>query len=295
MKLRTVGMLTTLSILWTADFALAGTQIGILKRDTKAAAGMCVATVGTVAAANQILSRNGITVEGATSAQKIAVARAVQQMEKLAGGSFRPVRGAKIQILKEGGCGDQGRTRAGWITFRQGCGSLESVGYYAHELGHLVGNSGFYAGYKSTVPARERCAFSRYSMKDYTKARARNEEFAEAFGAFVTHPELLLQGNSGCRKAYQYFDSKVFPGGAKAACNGRSTETRVAATDEQPVARDRARPERPADLAPPDRKKRRTVARHTASDCQPGALPKTNNLRAISDFNNRLNDFGSPN
>lgn len=197
----------------------AGPGVRILKADPIASSGVCTPTVDS-GTASGILRRFDIELENGTTAQRVALARGLRQIEKMAGGRYRPSEGAIFRILKARGCAQQTGTV---ILLRQGCGSLQSVAYYMHELGHYVGNydrGELYGQYKRTI--RSRCRVTRYAMKDWTKARARNEEFAEVFAAFLTHPNLL---NKSCPSAFAFFRDKVFREGEKAGCDkGKSAE-----------------------------------------------------------------------
>ena len=97
---------------------------------------------------------------------------------------------------------------------------IDSPGYFAHEIGHLLGNNNaarLYSGYK----AGPLCNLSTYSHTNWATSTYRNEEFAESFAAFVTHPDLLTQ-SPACQRALRYFQSQ-FPHENQSTCQERIT------------------------------------------------------------------------
>ncbi len=84
--------------------------------------------------------------------------------------------------------------------------------YMVHELGHFVGHSDSnYQKYNSFVS--EVCQMTVYCTHriahgfENVPHKNRNEEFAEAFAAYIVKPSLLL---NACPKAYEFFENKIF-------------------------------------------------------------------------------------
>lgn len=182
----------------------------------KAARGSCLAPVRSSREANAILNRNGVYVSSKThSAHRVSTAVSVQQIEILSGGSDRYLRGLRVTFPKQR---RYSRYLFGSRTVQMGRNHRNgNVAHIAHEIGHHVGNLGLYGPYKRQVPI---CALTRYAGKNYSKASARNEEFAEVFAAFVTHPDLLKNSrSSACRAAYRFLSEKFPLAKNFAVCN----------------------------------------------------------------------------
>ena len=168
--------------------------------------------------ADAVLNSYNFTLSGPVSQrEKIAVARIFKHLEYLFGGKLPPFKNyaikasAWLDILA--------RQRPDGIHIRSG--NLETYGLVVHELGHRVGNSMLmskrtaYQAYNAHVPYK--CYTSTYSQVSYS-AGSRNEEFAEAFSAYVTAPHLLLQGSSACQTAYKFFRQRLFHAGKASNC-----------------------------------------------------------------------------
>lgn len=220
-----------LQVAMTAAAAPISPRVGIVKMEPLAASGTCTPKTDADKAQN-VLKRFDIDIVNGTETNKLALSRGLLEIEKLAGGRFRPAEGAIFKILPQQGCAQQlGKT----IVLRHGCGSLDSVAYYVHELGHYIGNNDrakLYGEYKKTVTPR--CAVSNYSLKDWTAARARNEEFAEVIAAFVTNPSLLLKSGPSCVKAYNFFRDHVFDKGELVGCDQNKPTAVAAKPDAKP-------------------------------------------------------------
>lgn len=104
-----------------------------------------------------------------------------------------------------------------------------SVAQYVHEWSHLIGNSQMPGGgqvYSQFLKAiggkvwtedsksgQKGCLVSRYADN------RSNEHFAEVFTAFVTEPKLLKEmgkTNPVCKKAYDFFEKRMFNKGERA-------------------------------------------------------------------------------
>lgn len=210
----------------------AAPSIRLVKTEPKAASGACTPK-SNANLAHEVMKRFDLDIVNGKDSNKLALSRGLLEIEKLAGGRFRAAEGATFKILPESGCAQQlGKT----IVLRQGCGSLDSVAYYIHELGHYIGNNDrgkLYASYKASVTSR--CAVSRYAMTDWTKARARNEEFAEVIAAFVTNPDLLLKSGPSCVKAFNFFRDEVFDKGELASCKPDAVPSVAVAAKSEPT------------------------------------------------------------
>jgi len=158
--------------------------------------------------ADVILERHNIKIEGAVKTEeKAALARLIQGLEKLGPGNFKYHRGARF-IYRTGRLRSRFNGKA--IEINPGeqnihslrdksLGGTNNVGLHAHELGHFVGFKGLYPKYFAAVPDKNRCLVSQYAKTN------RNEEFAEAFAAFLMDPEHLKNGGGGCAQASRFF------------------------------------------------------------------------------------------
>lgn len=211
-------MMWTLALLFPVSIPVVSqaADLRIMKRDPNGQAGTCTGPL--LGSVDDVLKRNGVNTRNATTAQKTSLAKGIQQLERLAGGAFAPAKGAVFNFInKRGGVSNQGEM----INMRGGEERTANTAYLMHELGHRVGNSGYYSQYKGAV--RSPCIATHYCRKSYSRARYRNEEFAEAFSAFVTHPEILLNGSPSCKAAYDYFAQTVFKNGRQLASCGAAT------------------------------------------------------------------------
>jgi hypothetical protein len=237
------------------------------KSDSKAIQGVCVPPIKNTAA--EILSDAGVRPVDATVAEAKTLAKGIQQIERLAGGNFEPIRGAKMQFY-------DGRFRRGGFPFgrfngsfveihRAGSNSDTNLAHLMHELGHWVGSrDGLYDKYKEAVSP---CQYSSYAKFVNTGQSPRNEEFAEVFAAFITHPEILSKGSPNCQRAYNFFAMEVFATGKKfARCSSdelpsaddlTSKDKPIAVTPPAPMEKPAATPtparEKPADKTPADK------------------------------------------
>lgn len=87
---------------------------------------------------------------------------------------------------------------------------INNLAIYTHELAHAIGNQNnrkAYTDYSKFV--RAACRISKYASVNHGYG-ARNEEFAEAFTAYMLHPELLKNTSDSCFKAHQYFSTQLF-------------------------------------------------------------------------------------
>jgi len=192
-----------------------------LKREAKAATGACLAPVRSIQEAKEILKRNRIKVgKKANHKQIISLAVGLQQIELLAGGPAEIVAGAFFKFPKR-----LPYSRQTPMAIEMGANHVDgNVGHLMHELGHYVGNQGFYELYRANVGI---CHFTNYCKVHYSKSRYRNEEFAETWAAFITHPELLKNSDQrGCREAFEFF-SAMFGDGSKFAVCDRQLLTKA--------------------------------------------------------------------
>ena len=172
---------------------------------------------------SSVISRNGIRVTGnQTSGERQALANGLAKIEQLLGGRTLPAswRVGYNYVTTSNAQGkftwNQGLSKAGFITVRRPAATNggENETRLMHELGHKVGGAGFYGRYNASV---KHCRITPYCS---SHARGRNEEFAEAFAAFVTRPSYL---KSVCPEAYDFFASQVFPRSNAIASCGKST------------------------------------------------------------------------
>lgn len=172
-----------------------------------------------------VLSQNGISTRGgATAAERQALANGIAKIQQLRGG--QPLPGSwrtPYNFITT----SNARGRYTWnqgaaaINVRRPAGSNngQNETRLIHELGHKIGNAGNYGDYNRAVGRR--CGISPYCT---AHANKRNEEFAEAFAAFVTRPSHL---RTVCPEAYAYFSQKLFPGSDAVASCGDSPDTQL--------------------------------------------------------------------
>ena len=186
-----------------------------MKRDEATAMGQCLAPVNTVGEAKRILVRNNVQVGRETNdRQLISVAMGIQQLQLLSGNRANFVSGATFRFLKNSRYSSQ-RPNGIYMGANHQDGNVSHV---MHELGHYAGNQGLYAGYKQLG----RCNLTSYSHKVWSAETARNEEFAEAFAAFVASPGRLRDSQEqACRDVFAYF-SKHYPNAQKYAICDRN-------------------------------------------------------------------------
>lgn len=83
-------------------------------------------------------------------------------------------------------------------------------GLLVHEVGHFVANKlGTYASYNREVSRK--CKLTNYMKANRSgrKHKNRNEEFAEAFAAYLTHSKALKRK---CRKSFNFLKDELFLG-----------------------------------------------------------------------------------
>jgi hypothetical protein len=184
--------------------------------DRRGSAGICVADVNNVNDARQILTRNRVNVgRGTNTRQMIAVAKGIQQIEILAGASAsKYITGTNFTFPKRR---HNSSYRGGGVIAMGSNHRDGNVSHVMHELGHHVGMAGLYGPYKKQVGT---CHHTGYCKMRWRGQAPRNEEFAEVFSAFVTHPELLKNSKmKGCRQAYEFLSKHFKQAGRYAVCN----------------------------------------------------------------------------
>lgn len=202
-------------------------------RNPTAVSGKCVENLEKPAQA--ILSSKKINVRNGTfvGSKKVSptggadadlsenVARIVQRIDSLTGGAGLPaVNGMvvwkvpNLDILARQT--DQGLTMSSE--------SVNNLANIAHELGHKVGNDQspkspytWYGLYKKNVPGA--CTFTHYCRASGTNPR--QEEFAEVFAAYLTHPQMLLSGGPACVQAFNFLRANMFKAKDTSCANGR--------------------------------------------------------------------------
>ena len=83
-------------------------------------------------------------------------------------------------------------------------------GLLVHEVGHFIANKlGVYSSYNRAVSRN--CKLTNYMKQNRSgrKHRNRNEEFAEAFAAYLTHSKALKRK---CRKSFNFLKDELFLG-----------------------------------------------------------------------------------
>lgn len=178
--------------------------------------GRCMASLKS--SPKDVLQRNGIGYRGTpTTAELKSLAKGLEQIERLRGGEALPKNWrTQYNYITS-------RNQKGKYTWNQGVSAInvrrpkgsskgENVTRLMHELGHKVGNTGAYGQYRRYV-GKYRCQITNYCKHKH------NEEFAEAFAAYITMPDKL---KTSCPRAFKYFSRKLFPEseGRVASCDG---------------------------------------------------------------------------
>lgn len=171
----------------------------------------CIPTVS-LDQARGVMARFNVTTKNATVEEERALGTGLVWIEKLNDGA--PIQSAiwrgrqPYPFQFNNSFGYSRQTGGGIHIARHGNREFgRNVAQLVHELGHLVGNMGVYAEYRKAVNNRY-CVVSGYSDD-----RA-NEQFAEVFAAFVTHPSLIRDNKSAaCQAAYKFFKEKLFAKG----------------------------------------------------------------------------------
>lgn len=200
-------------------------------RNATAISGRCVENLAQPAEA--VLSAKGIRVKNGTfmGSKQVAstggsnpnlqenVARIVQRIDSLTGGVGLPaVNGMTVWNIPN--LDILARQTGQGLTMRSD--SINNVANIAHELGHKVGNStsskapySWYGLYKANVPP---CQFTHYCKAAGTHPR--QEEFAEVFAAYLTHPQMLLSGGANCQAAFAFLRENMFKAKDTQCANG---------------------------------------------------------------------------
>lgn len=111
---------------------------------------------------------------------------------------------------------------AGGLRILRNRGYGSNVAQLLHELGHLVGNQGYYSKYNS-FKSRSGIGYCVVSGYSHTKnpARRASENWAEIFASFTTVPRLILNNKSvACEKTWEFFEQTMFPQGEAAKTCG---------------------------------------------------------------------------
>lgn len=156
--------------------------------------------------------RNTIPTEGTDATLAASVARVSKRLEAL---GARQRFFQNLQVWSAPDLNVEARqTAQGLIMKTSNSGNVAMV---AHELGHQVGNTGGWYG-KYNAAVRTPCHFTTYCTASHGFG-ARNEEFAEVFAAYVTHPDLLKNSSESCRQAYEFLKKEMF-NGVEPTCDG---------------------------------------------------------------------------
>lgn len=172
----------------------------------------------------------GVQVKGATLAEQKMVSRVIktlqeltneQQTERLLSGLtiiFKDVLGDN----SSGGCLPAHQLQRNTIHIGRHCltSGRKKVdipyreGLIVHEIGHFVANKlGTYSSYNRAV--KRSCKLTNYMKQNRAgrNHRNRNEEFAEAFAAYLTLPKDLKRK---CRKSFDFLKDELFLGNTPA-------------------------------------------------------------------------------
>lgn len=153
----------------------------------------------------RVLNRNGIRTFGANEKEKTALARGIAQVERLLGRPLPENYRYHYQWIYASGAWNSGLTKAGFVTLKRPKDSPKGTltGRMMHELGHRFGHADsgkLYNEYRSHMRGKK-CVVSTYCLKNL------NEEFAEAFEAYIVNPDFLAKH---CPDSFAFFKNKVF-------------------------------------------------------------------------------------
>ncbi len=195
-----------------------GSLLPFVKVNPVASTGACLNKVGSEKLAKAILARNNVHFSSkANPTQLKTLATAVYQIERLTGGQNKFISGVHLRFPKVKGFSQY---RVGTPYVDMGANFTDSnIAHITHEMGHYAGHAGLYPLYYKRVPP---CKFTNYTYAYYHPSAKRNEEFAEAWAAFITRPELLSKSSiPACRRAYDFF-LEIFPRGKQlASCDAK--------------------------------------------------------------------------
>lgn len=204
-----------------------------MKREPTAASGRClIPAVATQNTADDILAKHKISTVSATPGERLSLARGLAQAQALLGKDVVFAKNVQFQFETRSGYSFyQGGKNVHYIHMNR-CDSkgkncaANNTAHLMHELGHRIGHAS-YSGGRSFYEAYNDLGMSCHPTR-YSKANKR-EEFAEVFSAFLTHPELLSQGNAGCKRAFNFFTKDVFAkNGELASCDRKIKEELMA-------------------------------------------------------------------
>ncbi len=173
---------------------------------------------------NDLITRVGIKVEGATHEEMKQLSQFIQSLIELTNEqqAIHLLSGLKVvfkDILGDtsvGSCLPAHQLVRNQIHIGRFCKSSKGKklvipyreGILIHEMGHFVANKhGFYGQYKASV--KRKCKLSPYmsKMSNGKKHRNRNEEFAEVFASYFLYGKKLRRK---CRKSYAFFKERLF-------------------------------------------------------------------------------------
>ena len=203
------SMMISVGLMVAFTMSASNTFAASVKNDPKAKKG-CVPLV-TVEKAREVMKRFNLGAVNATQEEVRALGTGLFWVEKLS--DNKPLRYAKsdsrngypFRFISAHGVSRQ--TGGGIIISRNGARQNgRNVAQLVHELGHFVGNNGAYGEYRTAMKGKF-CIVSGYSGSRF------NEQFAENFAAFVTHPSLIktkARTNAACKASYEFFSKKLF-------------------------------------------------------------------------------------
>lgn len=174
----------------------------------------------------RLLADAGVRVEGANLEEQKMVAQMIktlqeltneQQTERLLSGLkvvFKDVLGSNTS----GGCLPAHQLQRNTIHIGRFCVTQKGKrvqiplrkGLLVHEAGHFIANKlGHYPIYNREVTRK--CKLTNYMKQNRAgrKHKNRNEEYAEVFAAYLTHPKALKRK---CKKSFNFFKDKLFLG-----------------------------------------------------------------------------------
>ena len=200
-------------------FSLANSDaktVSMIKFDKNASSGSCmIKPIKSIDEANKLIKKYNFLTSQARDNEKINLANGLAQISALNGGVLEAVENVKLDFIDDPNNPSRFRGfRDDHYHFRitrcrnskKECRDINTA-MLMHELGHRLGKykkneKSFYSLYRKQVKS---CYPTRYARKNLF------EQFAEAFAAYITNPELLLGKGEECKKAYEFFEKSIFP------------------------------------------------------------------------------------
>lgn len=166
--------------------------------------------------ADELVRRAGIrVVSWFGNGSSVSIVGAIlRETSRLSGEEFRPLRNFAFEVNRGWRIMGQQVYDSNLRMAKVIVTEADNARLIIHEMGHVFGNAPkagggtWYKAYNAAVP--KACRHTEYAGVSHVKG-SRNEEFAEAFAAYLTRPQLLLRSGPACMKAFAFFRKVAFP------------------------------------------------------------------------------------